>query len=265
MPPGLAGLGVRLCRVDDRRPLRRAVARPGRTEVGYLRLALPAAFAGRVPAAALSRRGRLRAGRGLRGAARASTSAAARSGRCATTSQWRTPGAAAEAVPPARAAGGALLQRRGAADRRAGFATEGVLERCLDSGGSTRGDDPARPEPPQRDAAGRLGRALAELELAVHLGVAALRGDGGREHRAFHRAAEALEARQRASSRCVSGGPTGRSWRSISPEQPVGPDGTSPHENPAFLRRMLVKHLLSLGKTCAYLDRFPRRPDGRSR
>jgi hypothetical protein len=41
------------------------------------------------------------------------------------------------------------------------------------------------------------------------------------------------------------------------PDHPVGPDGRPPHENPAFLRKMLVKHLLSLGKTCRYLDRFP--------
>jgi hypothetical protein len=40
------------------------------------------------------------------------------------------------------------------------------------------------------------------------------------------------------------------------PEAAVGPDGVAPHRNPAFLRKMLVKHLLGLGKTCRYLDRF---------
>ena len=40
------------------------------------------------------------------------------------------------------------------------------------------------------------------------------------------------------------------------PDQPIAPDGLPPHRNPAFLRRMLVKHLVSAGKTCAYLDRF---------
>lgn len=41
------------------------------------------------------------------------------------------------------------------------------------------------------------------------------------------------------------------------PEAPVGPDGVAPLANRGFVRRMLVKHLLSLGKLGAYLDRFP--------
>ncbi|MBB5223442.1 hypothetical protein HNP73_003389 [Amaricoccus macauensis] len=41
------------------------------------------------------------------------------------------------------------------------------------------------------------------------------------------------------------------------PEEPVGPDGVAPLANRRFVGRMLVKHLLSLGKLGAYLDRFP--------
>lgn len=41
------------------------------------------------------------------------------------------------------------------------------------------------------------------------------------------------------------------------PDAPVGPDGAAPMANRRFARRMLVKHLLSLGKLGAYLDRFP--------
>ncbi|MFT3974016.1 MAG: glycosyltransferase [Amaricoccus sp.] len=41
------------------------------------------------------------------------------------------------------------------------------------------------------------------------------------------------------------------------PEAPVGPDGVRPLANRGFVRRMLVKHLLSQGKLADYLDRFP--------
>lgn len=41
------------------------------------------------------------------------------------------------------------------------------------------------------------------------------------------------------------------------PDAPVGADGVAPLASRSFVRRMLVKHLLSLGKLGAYLDRFP--------
>ena len=42
------------------------------------------------------------------------------------------------------------------------------------------------------------------------------------------------------------------------PDAPqVGPDGVPPMENAAFLRRSLVKHLVSAGRMSAYLARFP--------
>ena len=40
------------------------------------------------------------------------------------------------------------------------------------------------------------------------------------------------------------------------PDAPIGPDGTPPHLNLTFQRRMLVKHLLASGKMAAYLGRF---------
>lgn len=41
------------------------------------------------------------------------------------------------------------------------------------------------------------------------------------------------------------------------PETPVGPDGVLPMRRRRFVGRMLLKHLVSLGKLGAYLDRFP--------
>ncbi len=41
------------------------------------------------------------------------------------------------------------------------------------------------------------------------------------------------------------------------PEVAVGADGVAPMANRGFVGKMLVKHLLSLGKLGAYLDRFP--------
>lgn len=41
------------------------------------------------------------------------------------------------------------------------------------------------------------------------------------------------------------------------PDAPVAADGVAPMANRGFVRKMLVKHLLSLGKLGAYLDRFP--------
>lgn len=41
------------------------------------------------------------------------------------------------------------------------------------------------------------------------------------------------------------------------PDHPIAAGGMPAHRNPAFLRRMLLKHILAVGKTCAYLDRFP--------
>ena len=84
----------------------------------------------------------------------------------------------------------------------AAFNGQEVLERCLAFG---------KAHPPERIGLdqdllnavlhGGLGGDLAGLELAVHLGVAALRGDGGRARGAFHRAEEALDAMPGASCR----------------------------------------------------------------
>ena len=153
---------------DDGRGVRRAAARR-RAHRGRL----PAAgAAGRlrrgVRAAALLRRrhrgavGRLRGADGGR-----SRRPRARGG--ARQHPVAQPRAAARAVPAARDQGRALLQRRDAADRRR------ALERQRPDGGLRRlraaapgDDDPARPEPVERHAAGRLGRAQPGVELAVH-------------------------------------------------------------------------------------------------
>lgn len=36
----------------------------------------------------------------------------------------------------------------------------------------------------------------------------------------------------------------------------IGGNGLPPHENPAYLRRMLLRHLVAIGSTADYLDRF---------
>lgn len=38
---------------------------------------------------------------------------------------------------------------------------------------------------------------------------------------------------------------------------PIGPDGRPPHENRDFLRSAFWRHLLATGRFCDYLDRFP--------
>jgi hypothetical protein len=41
------------------------------------------------------------------------------------------------------------------------------------------------------------------------------------------------------------------------PESPqIGADGLPPHRNQPYLRRMILRHLVALGSTAAYLDRF---------
>ncbi len=40
------------------------------------------------------------------------------------------------------------------------------------------------------------------------------------------------------------------------PEASIGPDGFPPYENQAFLRKMLAKHLIAVGKMASYLNRF---------
>ena len=41
------------------------------------------------------------------------------------------------------------------------------------------------------------------------------------------------------------------------PDAPIGEDGVAPMANRAFLAKSLGKHLISLGKMAAYLERFP--------
>ena len=41
------------------------------------------------------------------------------------------------------------------------------------------------------------------------------------------------------------------------PDAPIGEDGVAPMANRAFLAKSLGKHLISLRKMAAYLERFP--------
>ena len=205
---GLDGLGARIARIDTGGVFAPLGRDSRRTEAAYLRLALPAAFAG-----AYRRLLYLDADVFVQGGDFAALLdvdigphplAAVRD-----NIQWRTPGRRAESfrrlglrAAPVFNSGVLLIDV-------AAFNAQEVLERCLAFGRQPpAGAHRARPGPAERGAARRLGRDLAGLELAVHLGVAALRGDGGRARGALHRAEEALEP------------PGGRAAAALSPRLP---------------------------------------------
>ena len=186
---------VRHCRVGDRRRLRRPRARPRGGP--------------RRPISGWRCRRRSRASTGGCSISTPTSSCRAATSRALLERRHRAAsagGGARQHRSGGRRAGGAILPAAGARGAPyfnsgvmlidvAAFNAQEVLERCLEFGrGAPAGADRARPGPAERGAAGRLGGDLAGLELAVHLGVAALRGDGGRARRAFHRAEEAVEA-----------------------------------------------------------------------
>jgi hypothetical protein len=255
-PPGLARLGIRYCRLttDDLFDGLRLDA--GRTQVVYLRLALPEALARDyrrllyLDADVFVQRGDFRA---LMAVDLGPHPIAA----VRDNAQWRTPrrrprqfrrlgiGAA-----PYFNAGVMLIDV-------AGYTDAGVLERCVEIGRAhsavmirhdqnllnavLRGDW-AELSPLwnwQYTWASRLTEAMEDANIVHFIGPRKpWNHDRGEFPLRFRRAYRAFMAEH-------------------FPDQPVGPDGTLPHANRAFLRKMLVKHLWSLGRTCDYLDRFP--------
>ena len=101
-PAGLAQLGLRHCRVDTGGIFAALGLDRRRTEASYLRLALPAAFAGEYRRILYLDCGRLRAGRGFRGADGRRHRRRIRWRRCATTCSG---GRRAAAVPSYRRLG----------------------------------------------------------------------------------------------------------------------------------------------------------------
>ncbi len=254
--PGLSALGLRLCRVSTAGIFGALSLDARRTEATYLRLALPAAFTGQyrrllyLDSDVFVQGGDLGALLELDLGGRAV--AAVRD-----NSQWRTPSRRPEEFRrlglPAAAYfnGGVLLVDVPA------WHDQKVLERCLDTGREhpealvlndqsllnlTLRGDCAELSPRwnwQYTWASRLFEAMEDANVVHFIGPRKpWKDERGELPLRFKRAYRAFMAAH-------------------FPDQPVGPDGTLPHGNPVFLRRMLVKHLLALGKTCAYLDRFP--------
>jgi hypothetical protein len=255
-PPGLAHVGMRYCRVTTDGLFAGLNLDTRRTEVVYLRLALPAAFAGEyrrllyLDSDVFVQGGDFAAllavylGRSAIGAVRDNL-------------QWRTPDRTPEQfrrlglpTTPYFNSGVMLIDV-------AGFNGEELLERCLDFGRGHAGrmighdqnllncvlqGDWAELGPRwnwQYTWASRLYEAMEDANVVHFIGPRKpWRSNVGEFPLRFRRAYRAFMAEH-------------------FPDEPVGPDGTPPHANPAFLRRMLVKHLVSLGKTCRYLDRFP--------
>ena len=254
--PGLAGHGLRHCRIDTGGILKGLGLDARRTEASYLRLALPAAFAGAyrrllyLDSDVFVQRGDFGAlldvdiGPHPLAAVRDNT-------------QWRTPGRRPESfrrlglgAAPCFNSGVLLIDV-------AAFNEQEVLERCLAFAAS---------HPPAQ-----IGLDQDLINAVLHGGWAELSPRWNWQYTWASRLFEAMEdanivhfiGRRKPWNHDGGEFPLRfrRAYRAFMvehfPDRPVGPDGTPPHGNPAFLRRMLVKHLLSVGKTCAYLDRFP--------
>lgn len=254
-PPGLADLGIRYCRVTTGDLFEGLRLDEGRTEVVYLRLALPEAFDDDyrrllyLDGDVFVQRGDFEALLGVDLGTHAI-------GAVRDNSQWRTPGRRPRqfrrlgfAAAPYFNAGVMLIDVATYLDTR-------IAERCVKLGranrevmirhdqnllNSTLQGDWAELSPRwnwQYTWASRLYEAMEDANIIHFIGPRKpWKNDAGEYPLRFRRAYRAFMAEH-------------------FPDQPIGPDGTPPHENPAFLRKMLVKHLLSLGKTCAYLDRF---------
>jgi hypothetical protein len=254
-PPGLAPLGVRLCRVDTGGIFAGLSLDSRRTEATYLRLALPAAFADEyrrllyLDSDVFVQGGDFSALLGVDLGGRAV--AAVRD-----NDQWRTPGRRPKefrllGMPAARYLNAGVLL----IDTPA-FATQQVLERCLATGlahpealllndqslvNITLNGDWAELSPRwnwQYTWASRLFEAMEDANVVHFIG----------RRKPWNQEAGEFPLRFR------------RAYRAFMaehfPATPVGPDGTRPHANPAFLFKMIGKHLAGLRKTCAYLDRF---------
>ena len=254
--PSLAGTGVRHCRIDTGGVFRAMKLDARRTEASYLRLALPAAFAGAyrrllyldadvfIQGGDFSRLLDLDLG----GAAVAAVR---------DNSQWRTPGRRPDsfrrlglpASVPYFNSGVLLIDT-------AAFGAARVLERCLafaaehpperigldqDLVNAVLRGDWAELSPVwnwQYTWASRLTEAMEGAHVVHFIGPKKpWRHDGGE-----------LPPRFRAAYRAF--------FATHFPDAPIGPDGTPPHLNLTFQRRMLVKHLLASGKMAAYLGRF---------
>ncbi len=250
----LAALGIRHCRVDTGGVFGAMNLDARRTEASYLRLALPAAFAGQyrrllyLDADVFPQGGDF--SRLLRLACPTAVAAVR------DNSQWRTPGRRPDSfkrlglAPAPYFNSGVLLidVERFNADR--------VLDRCLAFAGE---------HPPERIGldqdllnavlhgdwselgpvwnwqytwASRLTEAMVGANILHFIGPRKpWKHDGGELPLKFRRAY--------------------RDFFAVHfPDAPIGPDGTRPQRNRVFQVKMLAKHLVAVGKMGRYLDRF---------
>ncbi len=255
-PAGLAHLGVRYCRATPEDLFDGLRLDPGRTQVVYLRLALPAAFAGEyrrllyLDGDVFVQRGDFAALLGVDLGGHAI-------GAVRDNSQWRTPARRPKQFKVLGVEGARYFNAGVMLIDVAGFNARGILESCVRLGrenrevmirhdqnllNATLKGDWAELSPRwnwQYTWASRLFEAMEDANVVHFIGPRKpWKDERGEFPLRFKRAYRAFMAAH-------------------VPDQPGGPDGVLPHQNPAFLRRMLVKHLLALSKTCAYLDRFP--------
>lgn len=254
--PGLEDLGLRRCRVETGGVFA-ALSQDGRrTEAAYLRYALPAAFAGAyrrllyLDADVFVQSGDFAAlldvGIGPHPLAAVRDNV-----------QWRTPGRRPASYHRLGLSWTPVFNSGVLLFDVAAYNGQEVLERCLDFG---------RRHPPERIGldqelinavlhggwaeispvwnwqytwASRLFEAMADAHVVHFIGPRKpWSHDRGELPLRFRRAYRAFFAEH-------------------FPDTPIGEDGTAPLDNRAFLRKSLVKHVLALGKTSAYLARFP--------
>ena len=256
-PAGLAPHGFRACRIDTGGAFAGLRLDPGRTEVVYLRLALPAAFAGEyrrllyLDGDIFVQGGDFAALLGVDLGARVL-------GAVRDNMQWRTPGRRPEQfrrlrlpASPYFNAGVLLIdvERFNAAE---------LMQRCVDFGRTHRAQmirhdqnllngtlqgDWAELSPVwnwQYTWASRLFETMADPHIVHFIGPKKpWKHTGGEFPLRFRRAYRGFLAAH------------------FPEAPPIGEDGVAPMTNLAFLRRSLLKHLVSAHKMAAYLARFP--------
>jgi hypothetical protein len=254
--PGLARLGLRRCRIATGGVFDGMGLDGRRTVAAYLRLALPAAFAG-----AYRRVLYLDADVFVQGGDFAALLAVGIGARplaaVRDNMQWRTPGRRPESFRRLRLPAAPYCNSGVLLIDVAEYGRQQVLERCLEFAGR---------HPPARIGldqdllnavllggwaelsplwnwqytwASRMFEAMADAHVVHFIG----------PRKPWQHAGGELPLRFRRAYRAF--------FAEHFPEAEVGPDGVAPMTNRAFLRRSLGKHLLSAHKMAAYLGRFP--------
>lgn len=256
LPASLAPLGLRLCRVETGAIFDGLRLDARRSPSAYLRLALPAAFEG-----CYRRLVYLDSDVFIQGGDFPALMAVDIGGHAVAAvrdnTQWRTPGRRPEQFrrlgwPSARYfnSGMQLIDVEA-------FNERGLLARCLDFGERNKGrlvghdqtllncvlrGEWAELSPRwnwQYTWASRLFETMEDANVVHFIG----------PKKPWNHAGGELPLRFR------------RAYRAFLAEHfpdvpPISPDGPPPHRDPAFLRRMLLKHVIATSRTCAYLDRF---------